>query len=873
MNIKEKLVTLRLTHVATAGVATLLAAVIIFGGVAYLAISDARNRVQGMAQHDQAMLISALEMQLSMRGMAVSLQEFLASPVPDMRERVAKHSADFKQHMTRYRGAAQSDLTQTGYAEKGAALFTKYELTSLAIVGRRIEIEKLLAGIYKNFKSLDQRVKTDLLADGPLRNLPAGTMWAATRLETDAEQIVFNLSEFLRTQNPRTRESIYREIASFNVNLTALDKMRLSSDLRQLLEAIRGQLGTGVRDIQTLLERDAALRAQRATETRLRDELDALLDHSVQVLALRTVEVAKEGILGALNHVALFTVVLTLMLLGAVAAVALYARWSVVIPVRKLRAMLAVVHDTGNLNVRVEPHGAREVRDISAHVNQMLFQLNATTVRKHDLEVSQKRLEQEIAERRLAQNALNDSNLRLRDLAVHDDLTGLPNRRGLIEDITQAVARAKRTQSRFAVLFVDLDHFKEVNDTKGHDVGDVLLREVARRLRCVVREEDIVARMGGDEFVVLMPDIALREDAAILARTILSESAAPVIAGNFELFWQASIGISTYPDDGHDAISLFKAADSALYRAKEVGRNCFHYYSQDLTINAVRRADVADALRRALDNHQLVLHYQPQRAIADGTLVGVEALLRWKHPQWGMVPPEEFIPIAEATGLIVPIGEWVLREACAQARAWAAAGWPLRMSVNLSVRELFASTIVETITANLAGIGAGLLEIEITESLIMRNLDASIQTLRQLQAAGVVIAMDDFGTGHSSLSRINHLPLTRLKIDKSFVRAIGDSGDSGKGDDGAELARAVIALGHALRLDVIAEGVETLEQLEFLRAENCGEFQGYLGGRPMPPELILRLMESAARTPHAPAHDDASAVQETLTPVRLHVVH
>ena len=303
----------------------------------------------------------------------------------------------------------------------------------------------------------------------------------------------------------------------------------------------------------------------------------------------------------------------------------------------------------------------------------MLHQLNATTVSKQKLEVSQKQLEQEITERRTAQNALNYSDLKLSSLAVHDELTGLPNRRGLGEDVAQAISLAKRVKSRFVVLFVDLDHFKEVNDTKGHDVRDALLLEVAERLRQSVRAEDIVARMGGNEFVVLMPEIALREDAAILARKILDDAAAPVAAGEFELFWQASIGISTFLDDGHDAIALLKAADSALYRAKEVGRNCFHYYSEDLTINAVRRVEISDELRRALDNNLLFLLYQPQRSIEDGAVVGVEALLRWKHPRWGMVSPDEFIPIAEATGLIVPIGEWVMREACAQARAWAAA--------------------------------------------------------------------------------------------------------------------------------------------------------------------------------------------------------
>jgi diguanylate cyclase (GGDEF)-like protein len=503
---------------------------------------------------------------------------------------------------------------------------------------------------------------------------------------------------------------------------------------------------------------------------------------------------------------------------------------------RNLLDALESIFRTGSLDARVAVAGAPEVRTLGVRFNHMLSQLHTTMVSKAELEVSRNRLQSEVAERRNTQSALDESNQRLQVLAELDELTGLPNRRRFMDIIMQAIPRAARTKTSFAVLFVDLDHFKEVNDTLGHDVGDALLQEVAKRLRASVRAEDTVARMGGDEFTLLLAETAARDDAAIVAQKIMEDFRNPVQAGAHLLFWQASVGIATYPDDGADAMTLLKAADSALYRSKEEGRSRYNFYSADLTVRAMRRAEITRELRMALERNQLSLHYQPQFQVAGGAMVGVEALLRWNHPVWGMVRPDEFIPIAEDSGLILPIGEWVLQTACTQARAWVAAGLRLRVGVNLSVRELSGEDVVASVERNLRGLDPALLEIEITESLAMKNPDAAALVLTKFRALGVGIAMDDFGTGHSSLSRIKNLPLDRLKIDRSFVHTIGET------EDGAELAHAVISIGRALKLRIIAEGIENAEQLEFLCNVGCEEYQGYYGGRPMPAESITQLL-------------------------------
>ena len=436
---------------------------------------------------------------------------------------------------------------------------------------------------------------------------------------------------------------------------------------------------------------------------------------------------------------------------------------------------------------------------------------------------------------------LKSTEEQLTQLVHYDPLTGLPNRLLGQSRLTHAVERAHRDRQRVGVLFIDLDRFKNVNDSLGHPVGDELLRAIAQRMRQRLRDEDTLARLGGDEFLVVLENLHRPEDAASTAQilfTLLAESF--TLPAGQEVYINASIGISLYPEDGGSATELLQHADAAVHQAKEQGRNTYRFYTAALTRAAHERLDLEGRLRRALERNEFQLYYQPLLSVEEGRVFGVEALLRWQPAgEEGLVPPARFIPLAEETGLIVPIGEWVLRTACAQAQAWRQAGWPLLLAVNLSVRQFQRQDISEQVSAVLAdsGLPPDCLELEITESTLLERGSQAEVTLVALKNLGVKLAIDDFGTGYSSLAYLKRFPIDKLKIDQSFVRDIPhDSGDM-------EIAAAIIALARNLRLEVLAEGVETPEQLAFLRAHGCDSYQGYLFSPPVPAERISALLK------------------------------
>jgi len=438
-------------------------------------------------------------------------------------------------------------------------------------------------------------------------------------------------------------------------------------------------------------------------------------------------------------------------------------------------------------------------------------------------------------------------------LAHHDALTGLINRYNLENRLSQALLGAQRDHQRVAVMFIDLDRFKTINDTLGHHVGDLLLIEVARRLRACVRESDIVARLGGDEFVVVLTGMTEAVDAAPMAGKILRALGEPYdIEGN-KLHSSPSVGIGIYPDDGADGASLMKNADAAMYHAKEQGRNNIQFFTAAMNASAGERLVLENELRQALEEGQLELHYQPQVEAETGKLYGFEALARWRHPQRGLVPPIKFIPIAEESGLIEALGAWVLNEACRQLAEWRVLGaTDIRMAVNLSAHQLRAPDLVESVRAALLrhGLGRGDLELEITESAAMENPERAIDRLRALRDLGIHLAIDDFGTGYSSLAYLKLLPIHSLKLDRAFVRDI----ESDEND--AAISAATLALAHSLGLKVVAEGVETEAQRYFLQLHRCDYLQGYLYGKPEPAATWNARWRAGSQTMYLPYRND-----------------
>ena len=516
-------------------------------------------------------------------------------------------------------------------------------------------------------------------------------------------------------------------------------------------------------------------------------------------------------------------------------------------PLLRLSAIARQVSTDKNYAVRVIGEGKDELGNLITDFNTMLDEIQS---RDNELRDNRLKLEERVARRtreleianeqlELSKEKAESVASRMEYHAHHDALTGLPNRVLLNDRITSELAHARRQQTNAALLFLDLDRFKIINDSLGHAVGDQLLRVISRRLNNCVRDEDTVARLGGDEFMILLPRISGSADAGRIAKKIIECLVDPISCNGHELHITTSIGISIYPYDGTDAETLIKHADISMYRAKELGRNKAVYYTAEMNAGSRKQLAMETNLRKALERNQLKLFYQPKIDISRNTIIGVEALLRWEHPTMGFISPLDFIPVAEDTGLIVPIGEWVLHTAFRQLQQWHNAGFTgLTVAVNISSAQLSRPGFEDVVAQALdeSGLDAGMTELEITENVAMENIDSAIIILEKLKCMGINIAMDDFGTGYSSLSALQQFPISTLKIDKSFVRHVVTSPDD------ATIVDTIVQMGRNLNMDVVAEGVEDEDQLNFLQKLGCTYVQGLLFGDPMSADNYLELL-------------------------------
>jgi diguanylate cyclase (GGDEF)-like protein len=516
-------------------------------------------------------------------------------------------------------------------------------------------------------------------------------------------------------------------------------------------------------------------------------------------------------------------------------------------PLLRLSAIARQIRNEKNYSLRATGEGRDELGSLITDFNTMLDEIQS---RDDELRENRNQLEERVMQRtrelEIANSKLATSKeqaeavaIRMQYHAHHDALTGLPNRILLDDRITTELAHARRNQGMVAVLFLDLDRFKIINDSLGHAVGDQLLRVIARRLGKCVREEDTVARLGGDEFMVLLPNISGSSDAGRIARKVIDCLVDPISCNGHQLHITTSVGISIYPYDGTDSETLIKHADISMYRAKELGRNKTVYFTAEMNAGARKQLALETNLRQAITRNELKLLYQPKIDISRNTIIGVEALLRWEHPSMGMISPVEFIPVAEDSGLIVPIGEWVLKTAFTQLKQWHLAGHSaLTVAVNLSSVQLSQPGFEEVVENALqfADIDGCMAELEITENVAVENLEAEITILEKLKNLGISIAMDDFGTGYSSLSYLRKLPIDVVKIDQSFVREIPDSNED------VLIAQAIIAMAQSLNLSLIVEGVENVRQLNFFKQQGCNIAQGFLFSKSVEPEEISRML-------------------------------
>ena len=812
------------------GFGVLLLLLVITGLILERSLRTIDTSLREITEIEEPESAAASEMEITLIGTGFAVLGYLNDRDPQYLQRIEDDARDFAQFQQQFHeltlGHDEKENTLVADIDRGYERFV-----ALADTLTRIEDEQAakMAAILSRFDEmgviLDEKIQPSLTPDVPESSRK---LHAAHEMEISSKGIAGNLANYLRTHQETYAEQVSDGEQDFERFIALYEGLDLSSQERQWAADVHVLFDESATLAGEIIELDREQALALADFVTVRRVMGTILDE-IQALTYEGLAAAKDdagkSIISAQG--ALLTVLIGSFVVGGGMAFAIGR--GITRPIRKLVAGAEEI-GSGNLAHRIDVDTNDEIGELAVAFNLMAANLATTTASRDELD-------KEVAERRRAEETIKHQ-------AYYDELTGLPNRRLFEDQLDRALAQARRKHHRLVVMFMDLDRFKTVNDTVGHKLGDELLQSAGKRLTNLLRDGDTVARMGGDEFTILLPEVDREEDILDVARRILHSFRQPWTLGRSEFLVTASIGVAVWPNDGQDGPALLKNADMAMYRAKDQGRDNFQLYSPVMNAEIAMRLELEKELRRALRNEEFVVYYQPQQDISTGQIVGVEALVRWQHPKRGLVLPGEFIAVAEETDLIVPLGEWVLRTACTDAKAWQEAGLPpLRMAVNFSARQFQHGSPIETFASVLAdtGLDPKYLELEITERVAMSDVELAMKILRDLRDLGVRIALDDFGIGHSSLAYLKRFPIDALKIDQSFIRDLTTDPDS------KAIAATIIAMAHNLNHIVIAEGVETEEQLAFLREQQCDEFQGYLLSKPVPADELLEILRQRER--------------------------
>ncbi|MDX1901409.1 MAG: EAL domain-containing protein [Gammaproteobacteria bacterium] len=735
------------------------------------------------------------------------------------------------------------NMNMTAYLNSTINLITFWTLSGQLAAGAAIDTDK--GEIIAYPKGLNQFIyPTSLLLDRKdVKNeihgyilLPDGVMMIAAASITNGEKTLPPLGAMItgRFLSPKILQTI-EDQTKLSLKLFPLNHIPTNSDLFKVFQLIaNNQSGHTSENVD-----EKTLHGY----TLIRDIYNKPIA-MFQLTAPRSIYLT--GV-EAINYYLISFIVLAI----AFSALILWLlRMLVVRRLEKLNHDVADISATNALSRRVDASGKDELSTVSGEINRMLSIIEASQgklelrveERTQELKQTNVKLEQEIQERKAVEQELIIHKEHLIRLAHYDGLTGLPNRIFFNTMLNKSMTHASHNKKKLAILFIDLDRFKNINDAFGHTIGDQVLKEVGKRFSGILRSGDILARLGGDEFIILLQNIEDTKFASTIAEKLIEVCTKAIKVSAHEFFLTASIGICIYPDDGTTLEDLQRNADMAMYRAKRGGGGVFLYFTQEMDLEAHEHVKLEAALRKGIANNEFILHYQPKLALIEGLITGVEALIRWESPELGMISPAKFIPLAEETGLILQIGEWTLREACRACKNWQNAGYrPIQVAVNLSPKQFRHQDIAGLVSTILkeTQLDARWLQLEVTETAVMDNVNIGVDKLNDIKKMGVSIAMDDFGTGYTSISYLKQFPISVLKIDQSFVKGIPDSKDD------VAITSGVIALAHSLGMHVVAEGVETAEQLQFLADHECDYVQGYYLSRPLPEVKLLSLLSEA----------------------------